>query len=526
MKSFRILLIVTTLLPYLVTAQDGALDNTFGNGDGYKIMNLYPDQHAFGNHVAVYPDGSMLVSCGTNTSGFSEAVLLRLLPNGEYDHSFNGSGKLHLAYPNTGLSASASVILPDGKIVMVSGMSNYSMSDSIALFRFHPDGLPDNTFNDDGMAIANFGFDYQRPNTLQLQADGKLVIAGYVGNYLDTFDQFYIARFLPNGLPDPSFDQDGFAVTHYGNTWTNIRDLLIQPDGKYVVAGYYTQNEQEDMVVLRFNHNGTLDQTFNGDGIAALPFSPSLDDHASGLALQPDGKILVGGTASLASGNPGFGIARLTPDGNLDPDFHGDGMNIIQTSPIYEYNSDMLLQPDGKIILGGKSKPSNTERVQIALVRLLPNGIPDQTFDGDGIALTSFGEPEEEIHKMAFAPDGKVVIVGSSFYNYRSMIVARYLTGITVSNHADVEIVKEISVFPNPVVDQFSIHYSMLAPQNISMSISDAQGRMVQQLMPPTSMQAGRHEATFQLTSRIAPGLYFVNVTVGAQATAVGIVVQ
>ena len=525
-------IVVYFILPCLFLAttvvygQDGTLDNTFANGDGYELFMHYPNQHTFGHDIAITHEGKILVTSATNTSGFAEAVLMQLLPDGSLDNTFNGSGRLYLTYPNNGLSAEATVIQPDNKIVTIVHMTNNNSTDSLALFRFYPDGLPDNTFSGDGIAISSFGYDYHSVNALELQGDGKFVVCGYVGNAIDTFDQFFIARFLPNGEPDPSFDQDGISVVHPGETWTSLRDLIIQPDGKYVVAGYSTTNDQEDMTVLRVTANGTPDPSFSGDGIVVLPFSNTNNDDATGLVLQPDGKIVISGTASINSNDVGFAIARLTTDGNLDPDFHGDGMNLIQVTPGYDRSYHIIMQPDGRFIIAGSSTPEINANSRMTLLRLMPNGLPDPTFDQDGIVSTVLPTGESEIYKVTFDADGKLVIVGSSFNARRSLVVARYNTGITVSNHDDVIMVDDIQAYPNPFINQFTIRYTLLTSQTLTINISDAQGRMVQQLMPATSMQAGRHEATFQRLNNLAPGQYFLNVSTGAQVKTIGIVVQ
>lgn len=291
--------------------------------------------------------------------------------------------------------------------VVVGGRAEYRF----ALARYTSDGSLDPTFDGDGMVTTQVGGYSESAYDIALQQDGKIVAVGSTapGGYCC---QFAVARFNPNGSPDTSFDGDGKVVTPFAGL-TEAFAVAIQPDGKIVVGGHaYSPIGGGGFALARYNADGSLDTTFDGDGkvVTSFPGSTS-DDAISAIAIQPDGKIVVSG-----SGGPGhdFLVARYTTTGNLDVGFDGDG-TVATDFGGYDRGEDLAIQPDGRIVVAG----TGNERLGIA--RYTSDGSLDTSFSEDGKATTSF--PAQGVYSMrgygvALQPNGKIVAVGSAFPEY------------------------------------------------------------------------------------------------------------
>ena len=200
------------------------------------------------------------------------------------------------------------VLQGDGKIVAVG---------DYGLVRFNPDGTTDDSFVTDPPYTDPRSF-----AAVALQADGKIVVAGHEYNYATDDSDFFVARYNPDGSRDDTFSGDGIVTMDFGGHDDRAKALVVQPDGKIVVAGYSVELDTDDVpsrdfALARYDPDGTLDATFSGDGKRTTNFA---DDTAHDIALQSDGKIVVGGSAS-----GDIAVARYDEDGSLDSSFSGDG---------------------------------------------------------------------------------------------------------------------------------------------------------------------------------------------------------
>jgi uncharacterized delta-60 repeat protein len=247
---------------------------------------------------------------------------------------------------------------------------------------------------------------------IAVQPDRKIVVASRSprGDVL-------LARYLPNGSPDPSFGKAGYAET--GFPYLGIaQGVALQPDGKIVVAGIGVMGE---FMVARYNRNGSPDTTFGTNGITYTaipePMDTRPDARANAVAVLPGGEILVAGTVQWTGSDPlvppsSFALARYTPGGSLDPTF-GDG-GIVQTAFSGEDTlAGIAVQPDGKIVATGTGALSGhgTDIETIALARYEPDGSLDPTFGTAGKVTTRpklfyDGGPPTLQH-------GKIVVAGS-----------------------------------------------------------------------------------------------------------------
>ena len=316
---------------------------------------------------------------------------------GDLDITFGTNGMVNT---NIGASSEATsmVIQSDGKIV-VAGLS---VSD-FAIARYNANGSPDTSFDSDGIVTTDFNGGDDKGLAIALQSDGKIVVAG------DNDGDFAIARYNANGSLDTSFDSDGKVTTHFGG-WDSGQAIVIQPNGKILVAGLSLvqvgRNSLIDIAIARYNLDGSLDVTFDSDG--KLLTDIDMRDNAASIALQSNGKIVVGGSSS--NGGPEHFIAlRYDADGTLDTSFSSGGIFSIAMGD-YDQSSSIAIQNDGKILIAGYASITNQEAFAIA--RLNADGSLDSTFGSEGKATTLFGPGGDGIGEIALQSDGKIVAAG------------------------------------------------------------------------------------------------------------------
>jgi uncharacterized delta-60 repeat protein len=299
------------------TSTAGELDASF-DGDGLLTTDFFNNyDHSYA--LAVQPDGKLVVA-GASSAGGGDFALARYNPDGSLDTSFDGDGRVTTDFNGNDDEASALALQPDGKIIVAGQIWDGNSSD-FALARYNPDGSLDASFSGDGKVITDFAGGRDWAAALVVQPDGKIVASGWA--WTVSYCDFAVARYDPDGSLDTSFDSDGKVTTDFVGREDCSYALALQPDGKLVVAGYAWNGNNEDFALARYNSDGSLDASFDGDGLLTTSFSGSYD-AAYALALQPDGKLVAAGITSII-GNGDFALARYNPDGSLDTSFGGDG---------------------------------------------------------------------------------------------------------------------------------------------------------------------------------------------------------
>lgn len=209
------------------------------------------------------------------------------------------------------------------------------------------------------------------------------------------------------GVLDSTFGTNGKVTTSVGN-FAAAKSVVIQPDGKIVVAGdVFRDTTRRDIVLIRYNLNGSLDASFGDSGKVITTIS-NRDDLANAVAVQPDGKIIVVGTADsdgFTGGN--FLVVRYQPNGSLDSDFGAGGVVIINQANTEVFNA-VALQPDGKIVAAGRSADPD----RAVVVRLNPNGILDSSFNAGLIYFDLPNYKNDNLQTVGVLPDNRIVIGG------------------------------------------------------------------------------------------------------------------
>ena len=275
-------------------------------------------------------------------------------------------------------------------------------------------GELDPTFGDGGIARTSFGGSAE--SALARQPDGKLVVAGAVGATPDV-TAIGVARFDTGGVLDPTFNGTGQVTTHVGAFHDGAVQVLIQPDGKIVVVGTtatVADGSDADIVVVRYNDDGTLDGGFGSGGIVTTDLGVGTD-FAFGGALQGDGKILVvGGAASTSTPSDEF-VIRYETGGALDLGFGTAGVVMLDFGGRNDEARAVLVQPDGKIVVAGTSfnGPLFLDGGVATLTRLDGTGTPDPTF-GSGGSVVFAPQPINLFNALVRQPDGKFVVLGAT----------------------------------------------------------------------------------------------------------------
>ncbi len=309
------------------------------------------------------------------------------------------------------------------------------------------DGDLDPTFGTGGQVTTDFNHSTDIANAVALQPDGKLVVVGQTYTNNDyTGEDFAVARYNTNGTLDSTFGVNGKVTTDFPGLAAVASSVVIQPDGKILVAGGAFPNFTflGDFELVRYNPNGTLDTSFGSGGIVTTSF-PGQGSYAFALALQSDGKIIAAGTdfvnfSSEDSSNTDFGLERYNSDGTPDTTF-GNGGQL--TTDFDGFNDDafsVLVQADGKIVAVGSAKNPATF-YDFAAVRYLANGTIDTSFGVAGKVRTDFGHADfDQARSAVLQPDGKIVAAGTAIFNNtlsEPFALARYTSNGTLDTTFD-----------------------------------------------------------------------------------------
>lgn len=265
----------------------------------------------------------------------------------------------------------------------------------------------DTGFGSGGKVTTAIGPEDESANDLAIQPDGKLVVAG--SKYESSDYDFMVARYGPGGSLDPTFSGDGTATTAIGSSWDRADAVAVQPDGKIVAVGMASVAGNYDFALARYNADGSLDTTGFAapSGKVTVPYS-GFNDQLYDVLVQTDGKIVVGGFGNDGS-KDSFVVGRYNSNGTIDGTF---GWITTSIGPSSSRAMAIALQPDGKVVAAGYA--SNGSDFDFAAARYDTDGSPDLTFGGSGKVTTSISAGSDVANAVIVQPDGKIVLVGSS----------------------------------------------------------------------------------------------------------------
>ncbi len=394
---------------------DGSLDPSFG--DNGRVLTVFgAEDFSSGYDAGVYglvqqSDGKLVAAGRAENEYYGvDIALARYNTDGSLDHTFGSAGRVRMSF--TGYDYIAAIALQlDGKVVV----AGYSMSDDgldILLARFQSDGSLDPTFGIGGRSVFDLG-GADHGHALVIQSDGKLVVAG-VRDELSA-SSILLARYTTVGLLDASFGNGGVATTAIGaGTWSEAAALVQQSDGKFVAVGHTATSSRTDFAVLRFEADGSMDAGFGIGGIAITSLADS--SAAYDVLQQPDGRLVAAGYASFGGGANevhDFAAVRYNPDGTLDVSFGAAG---IATTDVVAPNDEahaLIQQPDGALVLGGVASTGQFSQA-FALVRYDSAGGLDSTFGSAGKVTTAASGSDDTAEAVVLQSDGKLVAAGTT----------------------------------------------------------------------------------------------------------------
>jgi len=280
-------------------------------------------------------------------------------------------------------------------------------------------GQLDPSFGAGGTVVTEFPSSYSGARDVAVQADGRIVAAGFAHTNNSIISDFALTRYDASGALDPTFGTGGRVRTDFGGRFDEALAVAVQPDGGIVVAGNSSDANGSDMAVARYHSDGTLDTSFDGDGMALVDFGSEASARA--VALQPDGRVVLAGWVSHPVGGgccvSDFALARLTSAGALDSSFDGDGRVVTDFLPGSDNGHDaaqaVLVQADGRIVAAGAGV-AGVVSVDFAVARYLADGSLDPTFSDDGLVTTDFVGYFDEIRDLAVDTGGRIVTGGQS----------------------------------------------------------------------------------------------------------------
>jgi uncharacterized delta-60 repeat protein len=403
-------------------AGDGALLQNFGNG-GKILLDLGGDEYV--DDMAIQPDGKIVVFSESIAGNNLTELVMRYDAQGQPDATFGTNGRVAVTLLDY---VECLAIQPDGKIVIAGGKYVNNVN-NLVIVRLNANGSTDTSFGAGGVSQTTTvngrgGFSEK----IVFQTDGKIVVVGEAPiAYRDS--DFFVARYNTDGTLDQTFGTGGSVTTSFGDGKDHPFAVLLQPDGKLLVAGEGKVNQYDvGFTLARYNPNGSLDQSFGVAGRVATVLDLGDNyDSIKYISLQPNGKILAVGSYYRTGSNleKTVGIARYNSDGSLDQSFGTAGTMLIGF-PHYMRLNAATEQPDGKILIVGRSAETVFAVGNFGIGRLNANGTVDQTFGTNGEVMTDFGA-QDNAFTVALQRNGNIILGGGSGdYPQTNIAIAAY----------------------------------------------------------------------------------------------------
>lgn len=477
-------MIVLALCPGAVYAAPGDLDATFGQ-TGVVTITAGND-HAAGNRFAEFgeaimqPDGKTLV-VGSINLGIEEPninfLVARLRLDGSLDPTFGEGGIVQTDIGALTRSESSSddggaiALMADGRIV-VAGETSIASATDIAVVRYLADGTVDRTFGEEGVVTTDVGLasdygsaSYDSVAAVAVMEDGRVVVGGSANT---SSSNFAVVRYLADGTLDPDFGKGGAVTTDIRpftggdpNSIDFARAMALLDDGRILLAGLAqfrvrigdTSYNYNDFALVRYQADGTLDATFDEDGVITTDVRTTTGgefasaDGATGVTILDDGRMIAVGYANVDNAQSSdFTVIRYLSNGELDPSWAEDGIAMTDIGAYVEQDPGSIdtaaavaLTPDGRVLVAGYANLNAAGEENFAIAQYLPDGTLDLAFGNDGVIstnvtamITDHRNEQERAQSVALMADGRFVVGGNLVFGMDEMALVRY-HGITES---------------------------------------------------------------------------------------------
>ncbi|MEP7264881.1 MAG: T9SS type A sorting domain-containing protein, partial [Bacteroidota bacterium] len=503
-------------------AQQGTLDLSFNTTGAFQAQ-FYADNYHNVNKVLVQPDGKIIATGFSEFGGGRYSTTFRLKDDGTLDTQFATGG-----YSTVGAASSvdsrmnAMVLQPDGKII-VGGRAWQFTDDEFAMMRYNSNGTFDTTFGIGGGVTTDLSsVSFQGSdeiNCLLLQPDGK-IIAGGGRRTGAAAGEMVVVRYHANGTVDSTFGTNGMVTFPAAGGVDNIYASALQADGKILLTG--TCQTSANIFfgrTIRINSNGSIDNGFGNNGMFDVASGGSSWVEMYGMALQPDGKIVLGANTNASANNDLFCV-RLDTSGMPDMSFGNAGFAYSNSavSALGYITQCIVIQPDGKILFGGLTGASNS----LLVFRFNNNGTPDASYGTNGLVNLNAGIFKISISSLALQTDGNLIGGGGSqpLFTTNGSDLAVFRMHNTVGAAGVTEnFNSEISIYPNPVDKLLTIRFLVNDEANYAATILDLAGKKV------SDSYINNFQQTIDV-SKLQNGIYFVQMKSKDKSMTQKIIVQ
>jgi len=408
-------------------------------------------------------------------------VLTRYKVDGTIDSSLSLDG---IRSGPTGGTAKDVAIQDDGKIIL----AGYTDED-FAVARYLEDGTPDSTFSDDGYATTDI-YGEDRANAVAIQTGGKIILAGYrYNNYYVGYD-IEIARYNPDGSVEAQL---------YNTKAVIIRDIALQDDGKIIFIG-----DSSGFCLMRYNSNLNIDNSFGTNGKVITDVDPDGWESAYSAVIQPDGKIVVAGFAQTLVSQD-FALVRYNSNGSIDSTFGDNGKVFTDIDNSTDYARSLALQSDGKIVVGGYTYSGGKN--DFALARYNTDGSLDYSFGINGKVITTISNDQDYAYSVNIQSDGKIILAGTSNNDFA---IARYIPELALGVVEFSDRNNSPLIYPNPISQPATLRYTLQNPESISIRLLDLQGRVLKTFVENEKQDAGDYQQSIDLPEELPAASYLI----------------
>lgn len=408
--NFFNFLLCTQLLINSPSSYDTSFSDTGSTANLYIAQTINQAQD-----IIAQNDGKIITVGNAGENG----IIVRYNNNGSLDTSFNTTGYVTVTIGSqTNILAVA--LQPADQKILIAGYAIISNLSTIFIARYNRNGTIDTTFNNTGYITTSFGIQSQLYG-IALQKNGSIIVTGWLSDQEDGLTKALIACYTSSGVLDTTFGVNGYVSTLIGDIYTKAQDIIIQSDGKIIITGQAQINDNQGLIVIRYNQDGSLDETFNSSGDYPGSISPFINNsdvftsQGNGLALQRNGSIIVVGytAGSQSPSDRSYTTLRLTTDGSLDTTFNSN------ETPGYIINTQALqaqgvvIQSNGQIVTCGFNYTSIYLPV---VIRYNNDGTIDPTFN----FITNQNTANSLGNAVALQIDGKILVTGTIQVPYQT----------------------------------------------------------------------------------------------------------
>lgn len=431
----------------------GQLDLEFGiAGQVYETFPAWGRAEA----MQILPDDRILIAGVNESVDGIRALVARFMPNGDLDLSFGVDGSVQQDLGGTITTLSSLVVNEDGSF-FAAGKTHFDGRDHMVVAKFHADGDLDEAFGDGGVLVISYDANsHQSARDIAVDASGRILLAGmcYIGS------SFYgaIVRLDAQGNLDDTFGETGFVIppqTAEGSFATaKFESISMQADGKILVAGSFGVPLDYTGWVARFLEDGSPDPSF-GEGGASHVFAPGMEHQLFDVHQTAEGHIMLGGNYLHEMGSA-YLLMRMLSNGTIDTTFGDEGYSTPEVMINGSFGRALWMPASANmpVLIAGFTGDA------FSILRASPDGVLDPSFGQQGIAITYVDQGFGQLNAMGRQSDGKLVVAGMRYDNielHQRVALLRYHMEETLYMDAHHAAPSDLRVYPNPSSGNFSV---------------------------------------------------------------------